>query len=614
MRRILTTETINQVGKTVLLHGWVHSVRSHGKITFFDLRDRSGIVQVVTQGKNNLKPESVVSVSGKVVERPENLVNPKLKTGTVEIQAKKIEILNPCQELPLPIDNDGQNIDESIRLKYRYLDLRRPRLQKNIKIRSDYVQACREYLFTQDFIEIETPLLTKTTPEGSRDFIVPSRIQPGQFFALPQSPQQYKQLLMTAGFERYFQIARCLRDEDPRADRAFEHTQLDLEMSFVEREEVMNVVELTIIYALEKIGAKIKTKPFPIFTYQQAIKQFGADKFDLRTEKDKQNNILALAWVIEFPFFERTSQGGWIFTHNPFSRPIKEHETWLLKKQNIGKIITNQYDLICNGLEVGGGSLRSYKPELLQSVFEILGHQPEQIKAKFGHMLDAFRFGTPPHGGCAHGFERLLMAFFGEEYIREVQAFPQSGTGMTSVMDAPSAADPEQLQELHLKIVGHKTKFSGKTVYQKIINLLKDNHVVFTTYTHEPVFTSEQAAKIRGTSLQQGAKALVMIADRKPIMVVLSGATKVDSKKFKTKFKIKDLRLAAAEEVEEITGLKIGSIPPFGNIFKLITFVDEKLGENQEITFNAASHTQSAKMSYKDFVNLVKPQIGAFVV
>jgi len=452
MERTLVKDTLQTVGKTVLLKGWVNSIRSHGKISFIDLRDRSGLIQVFVAGPINLKPETVIAVVGKVSLRPEKLINPKLLTGKIELQSESIEVLSPCRELPLPIDTDGCNIDETVRLKYRYLDLRRPRLQRNLKVRSDYIQACREYLFQQDFLEIETPILTKSTPEGSRDFIVPSRNYPGNFFALPQSPQQYKQLLMTAGFERYFQIARCFRDEDPRADRAFEHTQLDLEMSFVEREEVMALMEKTITYALEKIGAKIKIKPFPVFTYKEAMEKFKADKFDLRTEKDKKNNLLALAWVIEFPFFEKKPDGNWTFTHNPFSRPIPEHESMLLKKQKIGQIITTQYDLICNGLEVGGGSLRSYQPEMLRAVFEILGHPPAKIKSQFGHMLEAFTYGTPPHGGCAHGFERLLMSYLGEDYIREVQAFPQTGSGRTSVMDAPSPVDPEQLQELQLKI------------------------------------------------------------------------------------------------------------------------------------------------------------------
>lgn len=444
------------------LSGWIHARRDHGKLVFVDLRDRTGIIQVVG-GKElkELRPEDVVEIAGLVRQRPPHLVNPKLETGRVEVEAKQVTVLNRCKELPFPIDTDGYDIDEELRLKYRYLDLRRPRLQRNIKIRSQYIQAAREYLFSQDFVEIETPLLTKSTPEGSRDFIVPSRLNPGKFFALPQSPQQYKQLLMTAGFEHYFQIARCLRDEDPRADRSFEHTQIDIEMSFVSREDVMRIVEAMTIQALEKIGGKIAKIPFPIFTYQEAIKRFAADKFDLRTQEEKSQNLLSFAWVIDFPFFEKDSQGNWTFTHNPFSQPVsQEHQQWLLKKTNIGKILTSQYDLVCNGLEVSGGSLRSNRPEVLRSVFQILGYTDRQIQQKFGHMLEAFAYGTPPHGGCAQGFERLLMAYFGEEYLREVQAFPQTGSGKTSVMDAPSSVEPEQLTELHLKLTKRQPKIN----------------------------------------------------------------------------------------------------------------------------------------------------------
>ncbi|OGV90792.1 hypothetical protein A3A66_04130 [Microgenomates group bacterium RIFCSPLOWO2_01_FULL_46_13] len=453
MERTWVEETTNKIGKKVILFGWVNAKRDHGKVTFIDLRDGTGLVQVV--GRNELKKlsgEDVVRIEGKVQKRPEKLVNPKLATGTVEIAAEKATLLNSADELPFPIDTKGDDIDEGVRLKYRYLDLRRPRLQRNIRVRSAYVQACREYLFSKKFVEIETPILTKSTPEGSRDFLVPSRLNPGKFFALPQSPQQYKQLLMTAGFERYFQIARCLRDEDPRADRGFEHTQVDIEMSFVEREEVMQMVEAMVVFAVEKIGGKVAKKPFPVFTYNEAIKQFGADKFDLRSEREKQTGMLAFAWVIEFPFFEKDSEGKWTFSHNPFSSPLLQHEKWLMGKTHIGEILTTQYDLVANGFEVAGGSIRSHKPEILQRVFEILGYREEEIKEKFGHMLEAFTYGTPPHGGCAHGFERLLMAFFGEEYLREVQAFPQSGSGRTSVMEAPSEVEVKQLKELGIRV------------------------------------------------------------------------------------------------------------------------------------------------------------------
>ena len=453
MDRTLTLETIDKVGQKVRLLGWAGTIRDHGKITFVDLRDRKGIIQCVGQSLPKITPESVIEIEGLVAKRPENLINKNIPTGEVEIQIEKLTLLTPSTELPFPIDSDGYDIGEEIRLKYRYLDLRRPRLQRNIKVRSDYVRAAREYLYSKDFVEIETPLLTKSTPEGSRDFIVPSRIYPGKFFALPQSPQQYKQLLMSAGFERYFQIARCLRDEDPRGDRGFEHTQIDLEMSFVAREDVMKLVEEMTIFALEKIGAKIAKKPFPQISYKEAFEKYGSDKFDLRSDEEKKNGVLSLAWVIDFPFFEKDADGNWTFTHNPFSQPIPKHEEWLVKKEKIGEILTTQYDLVCNGLEVGGGSIRSNKPEVLKSVFQVLGHKDEEIENKFGHMLTAFKLGTPPHGGCAQGFERLLMTYFGEEYLREVQAFPQTGRGRTSVMDAPSEVEDKLLKELGIKVV-----------------------------------------------------------------------------------------------------------------------------------------------------------------
>jgi aspartyl-tRNA synthetase len=455
MERIITSATPSQKGSIVRIAGWVDTRRDHGKIVFLDIRDRGGIVQVVCTSAiaQGVKPEWVVQIEGKVQERPENLKNPDLATGDIEIAAEKLTVLTEAKTLPLPIDTDGYEIGEDIRLKYRYLDLRRKRLQRNLHVRSQYIQAAREYLFSQDFTEIETPMLTKSTPEGSRDFVVPSRVNPGEFYALPQSPQQYKQLLMVAGFEKYFQIARALRDEDPRADRGFEHSQIDLEMSFVGREDVMKLVEEMTVYALKKIGAKVSEKPFPVLTYKEAIRKYGADKFDLRGEKEKKEGVLRFAWVVDFPFFEKDSTGKWTFTHNPFSAPIDEqHEQWLLKGEHIEQITTSQYDLVCNGLEVSGGSIRTHKPEVLRAVFRIMGYKDQEIDDKFGHMLEAFEYGAPPHGGCAQGFERILMAHLHEEYLREVQAFPQTGQGRTSVMDAPSEISKEQLSELHLRI------------------------------------------------------------------------------------------------------------------------------------------------------------------
>lgn len=454
MKTLYVEDTPQHVGKEVTLYGWVATKRDHKKIVFLDIRDRTGIVQVIGDEKlKELSPEDVVCLKGLVKERPEKLRNNKIKTGSIEIEATGVEILNKAKTLPLPIDTDGNEIGEETRMKYRYLDLRRERMQKNIMFRAKFVQAAREYLIKNGFIEIETPLLTKSTPEGSRDFVVPSRMQPGNFYALPQSPQQYKQLLMGAGFERYFQMARCMRDEDLRADRGFEHTQIDIEMSFVEREDVMKMDEGMITYIVEALGFKIKQKPFPVITYKEAMEKYGADKFDMRTEEDKKEGILAFAWVVDFPFFEKTEEGGWTFTHNPFSAPLPEHMDTLMKKENIENILTSQYDMVCNGYEVGGGSIRNHKAEALKAVLEIMGFSEEKIQEDFGHMLEAFEYGMPPHGGIAHGIERLLMTLMNEQYLRDVVAFPMTSGGKTSIMEAPSKLSQSQLRELGIKVV-----------------------------------------------------------------------------------------------------------------------------------------------------------------
>jgi len=307
-------------------------------------------------------------------------------------------------------------------------------------------------LAKNDFNYIQTPILSKSTPEGARDYLVPSRIHKGKFFALPQSPQQYKQLLMTAGFERYFQVARAVRDEDLRADRGFEHTQLDLEMSFVTKEDVMATVENMITTVVEAMGYTIKQKPFPRISYKDAMTKYGADKFDLRTEEDKKNGILAYAWVVDFPFFKKTDEGDWTFTHNPFSMPIPEHFDWLLKREHIGDILTTQYDLVCNGYESGGGSIRAHKPEILEAVYRVMGFDIEGLEERIGHILKAFRYGTPPHGGIALGIERNIMNLTGETMLREVQAFPMTRGGQTAVMKAPKLLTEKQLKELGLKI------------------------------------------------------------------------------------------------------------------------------------------------------------------
>ncbi|HVO86434.1 MAG TPA: aspartate--tRNA ligase [Candidatus Binatia bacterium] len=462
MERTNAADALSKVGEKILVKGWVHARRDHGKLIFIDLRDRSGLLQVVFWGggdeelfkmADSLRSEFVVAVTGTVQKRNEGQINPEMPTGSVELGAETLEILNESETPPFEITDDTSGVGEETRLKYRYLDLRSERMAKNIRLRSAFVQNCREFLFNDGFVEIETPLLTESTPEGSRDFVVPSRLNPGNFYALPQSPQQYKQLLMIGGFERYFQIARAVRDEDLRADRGFEHSQVDIEMSFVEQEDVMNTVEQMMIQVVEKLGYKVKEKPFPRFTYAEAMDKFGADKFDLRSEEEKKDpKLLAYAWVYKFPFFEKTDEGGWTFTHNPFSMPVPEHVEKLLKKQDIENILTTQYDLVCNGYESGGGSIRAHQPEILKAVYEVMGFSEKDLEERVGHMLEAFKYGVPPHGGIALGIERNLMNLTGESYLREVQAFPMSGKGQTAVMKAPKPLSDKQLKELGIKV------------------------------------------------------------------------------------------------------------------------------------------------------------------
>ncbi|MBI2007434.1 MAG: aspartate--tRNA ligase [Candidatus Blackburnbacteria bacterium] len=457
MERTLAGYTAQKVDETIRLVGWVATRRDHGKIVFVDLRDRTGVVQTVGgQELSGFGAEDVVEIIGKVVKRPENLINPKIPTGEVEVQVSQAKVLAKARDLPFPIDGPGYEIDEALRLKYRYLDLRRPRLQQMIRARNRVIQRIREFLAQKDFIEVETPILSKPTPEGARDFLVPSRLQPGKFYALPQSPQQYKQLLMVAGFERYFQIARCFRDEDPRRDRAYgEFTQLDLEMSFVTQEDILAITEELFIMVTENVlGKRVLQKPFPRFTYKEAIDKFGDDKFDLRDKKDK--DVLAFAWVLDFPLFETSKDRSIVPSHHPFTAP-KDEDMGLLDTEPL-KARSWQHDLVCNGFEVGGGSIRITDPALQKKIFNILGHTEEEVEKKFGHLLEAFCYGVPPHGGIAPGIDRFLMAAYGEPSVRETMAFPTSASGQTAVMDAPSEADEAQLRELGIEIIKKQSK------------------------------------------------------------------------------------------------------------------------------------------------------------
>ncbi len=459
MERTLINETTNKVGETVLLKGWVQTRRDHGKIVFLDLRDRWGVIQVVATKEiaGNINSEWVVAVTGLVKKRPENLINEKIATGTVEIEAKSIEVFSASETPPFPIDTEGLDIEEELRLKYRYLDLRRPRMRANLEMRNKVIQKIRQYLLARDFWEIETPIITKATPEGARDFLVPSRLQPGKFYALPQSPQQYKQLLMVAGVERYFQIARCFRDEDPRADRAYgEFTQLDVEMSFITQEEIRKLIEDLYIEIVAEIFPKkrISQVPFPVISYKESMEKYGSDKPDFRKNK-KDINELAFVWVIDFPLFEwKERENRWDAMHHPFTAPKPEDVEFLYHgdPKEFGKLRADQYDFVLNGYEIGGGSIRITKPDLQERIFEVLGHTKKDIEIKFGHLLRAFTYGVPPHGGIAPGIDRFIMSALGEPSIREVMAFPASASGQTSVMDAPSVVEDEQLRELGITV------------------------------------------------------------------------------------------------------------------------------------------------------------------
>ena len=455
MKRIYINQTVKEIKKVVTVAGWIDTRRDHGKLTFFDLRDKSGILQVVVTPRQkeahkiagDIRAEWIVEIEGEIQERPKNMQNKDLKTGEVELVAEKITILSKAKTPVIGFKGDGYDIDEEKRLEYRYLDLRRPRLQRNLKKRHEVIQFMRDYLTKDGFIEIETPLLTKSTPEGARDFLVPSRLYPGKFYALPQSPQQYKQLLQVAGFEKYFQIARALRDEDPRADRQAEHTQLDIEMSFVKQEDVMSLIEGLYIKLIKELfpQKKIQKTPFPVMTYKGAMKKHKVDRPDLRKKKDE----LAFVFIIDFPAFEKKGK-RWEAMHNPFSSPQTNNIKEI--KKNPGKILSFQYDLVLNGQEIAGGSIRASDPEILKTTFEVMGYKEAEIKKQFGHMLKAFEYGVPPHGGIASGIDRFLAIMLNEPNIREVMAFPKTGDNRELMMDSPSEVSKEQLKELHLTI------------------------------------------------------------------------------------------------------------------------------------------------------------------
>jgi aspartyl-tRNA synthetase len=452
MNRTSITETTKYIGKKVKVAGWVHSRRDHGKIIFIDLRDRSGLLQVVfsdSKEANALRPEWVITVEGTINKRPKGMTNKELKTGTVELKAEKLEILNKSKVPPFEITGEIEPSEER-RLEYRYLDLRREKMKENIIFRHKVVKLIRDFLDKKGFLEIETPILTKSTPEGARDFLVPSRMHQGEFYALPQAPQQLKQLLMVAGFEKYFQIARCFRDEDLRGDRQPEFTQLDLEMSFPAQKDILDLIEGLMIEVVKLAGKKLTFKPFKVLTYEQTMKKYKTDKPDLRKNK-KDPNEVCFVWIIDWPLFEwNKDEKRWDPMHHIFTAPKEEGLKFLEKEPS--KVKSWQHDLVLNGHEIAGGSIRIHNPDIQKKIFKLVGLNEKEIKEKFGHLLRAFEYGAPPHGGIALGIDRFLMILRNESSIREVMAFPKTGDGRDPMMNAPSKVDKKQLKELNIKI------------------------------------------------------------------------------------------------------------------------------------------------------------------
>jgi len=398
-----------------------------------------------------VRPEWVVEIRGVVNARGAKQQNPEMPTGMVEVLAKELIILNEALTPPFEIDKDTKIISEELRLKYRYLDLRSERMQKNIRMRDKIITFFREYMHRNAFLEIETPILMKGTPEGSREFIVPSRLHKGQFYVLPQSPQQFKQLCMVAGFEKYFQIARCFRDEDQRGDRQPEFTQLDFEMSFVTQEDILKFTEEMFIDLVKQVAPqkKISEQPFPRLTYAQCLEKYGTDKPDLRKNKEDKDE-LAFCWIVDFPMFEKDETGNIAAKHHPFCS-IKVGDENLLDTDPMS-VRANAYDLVLNGFELSSGSIRIHLPEMQKKIFDLLKITPEEQQARFGHMIEAFTFGAPPHGGFAPGIDRIAMILCDEQNIREVIAFPKTGDARDLLMGAPSSLPDKALGEANIKI------------------------------------------------------------------------------------------------------------------------------------------------------------------
>lgn len=471
MKEIYIKDTTNLIGQEIELYGWVETRRDHGKIIFIDLKDSTGTIQSVCGPWLNdvypvaekLRSEWVVKFTGIVKERPDNMKNDKIPLGGIEFEVKNIVILNEANTHPFDVYGDGRDIGEEIRLEKKYLDLKRPRMRNNLTKRALLFKYVRDYLYKKDFLEIDTPYLTKSTPEGARDFLVPSRLGSGLFYALPQSPQQYKQMLMISQVERYFQIVRCFRDEDPRGDRQPEFTQLDIEVSFKSEEQILDLVEQMIKELVDNLYPEkhFTEFPFPRIEYKEAMAKYNSDKPDIRKDKNDKDE-LGFAFIVKFPMFQwhekqYNKEAHFGAVHHPFTKirfdvDMSTSDKVKLIKENTANLGAFQYDVALNGYEVAGGSLRETDPNILEAVFEVLGNNIEDFRKQFSHYIEMFGYGVPPHGGIAFGLDRLLMILQGEDSIREVIPFPKTGDNRDLMMNSPSMVDNSQLKELHIKI------------------------------------------------------------------------------------------------------------------------------------------------------------------
>lgn len=451
------------VGKKVKLAGWIDTIRLHGNVGFIDLRDRYGKIQIVFIKKNpdfvklkELLVESCVQIEGEVVERQKGSENKDVETGDIEIFGDKLNIIAKSE--PIPFQLDEKDLGDEVRMKYRFLDLRRQEMQNNLAFRSKVAQAVREYFIKNEFLEIETPMLVKPTPEGARDYVVPSRVNKGKFYALPQSPQLYKQILMISGFDKYFQIARCLRDEDLRQDRQPEHTQIDLEMSFADAKEIMVMVEDLYKYIFKEVLG-VTLSDFQVLTYDESMKKYGTDKPDLRKNKEDPKEF-AFCWIVDFPLFAKGDDGNWTPEHHMFTSPQKEFIKDMEKDP--GKVKGDLFDVVLNGTELGSGSMRINDPELQERVMNIVGIDKKDAEKKFGFLLEAYKYGGPVHGGMGLGFDRLVALMLGYTDIREVIAFPRNKAAQNPMDESPSDIEDVQLKELGISVDNPKEKAKKK--------------------------------------------------------------------------------------------------------------------------------------------------------